>query len=86
MIEVERAGYYRWWLDRGYAGTMEYLHKHVTKRTNASELLPGARSVVVCAMNYNQPPPNRAATVRERSELPAKSEERRVKNGPSITV
>ena len=24
---VDRADYYRWWLDHGYAATMEYLHR-----------------------------------------------------------
>ncbi len=43
------------WLERGYAGEMRYLHN--PKRQSPERVLPGARSVVVCAMNYNTPLP-----------------------------
>lgn len=66
---------------------MEYLHRHVTKHTDATELLPGARSIIVCAQSYNQQAPNRAATVREREireefgeRREERSEERRAKS------
>ena len=36
---------------------MDYLHRHVEKRVNASALLPGARTVIVFALSYNQRPP-----------------------------
>ena len=39
------------WLDRGYAGEMLYLHD--ARRTSAQDVLPGTRSVIVCALNYN---------------------------------
>jgi epoxyqueuosine reductase len=39
------------WLARGYAGEMRYLHN--PKRTSPSLALQGARSVIVCALNYN---------------------------------
>lgn len=39
------------WLARGYAGEMRYLHD--PRRLAADDALPGARSVIVCAMNYN---------------------------------
>ena len=54
---LARSPYYRQWLSRGWAGGMEYLHRYVDKRLDASALLPGARSVIVCALNYCQPPP-----------------------------
>jgi epoxyqueuosine reductase len=54
---VDRAAYLRSWLSAGQAGTMEYLRRHVSERTDASVLLPGAKSVVVCALNYHQPAP-----------------------------
>ena len=39
------------WLARGYAGEMRYLHD---PRRNAPEkVVQGARSVIVCALNYN---------------------------------
>lgn len=39
------------WLDRGYAGEMAYLHD--ARRADPSQLMPGLRSVIVCALNYN---------------------------------
>jgi epoxyqueuosine reductase len=39
------------WLDRGYAGTMRYLHD--PRRADPARALPEAQSVVVCAVNYN---------------------------------
>ena len=54
---IDRAAYYRRWLAAGYAGKMEYLHRYVDQRTDASVLLPGAKSVIVCALSYHQPVP-----------------------------
>jgi epoxyqueuosine reductase len=45
--------FYPEWLARGYAGEMQYLEKQTPGRMNAETILPGARSVIVCAMNYN---------------------------------
>jgi epoxyqueuosine reductase len=39
------------WLARGYAGDMGYLHD--TRRRSPSQAVPGAHSVIVCALNYN---------------------------------
>ena len=39
------------WLDRGYAGEMRYLHD--PRRQSPSLAMQGARSVIVCALNYN---------------------------------
>jgi len=46
------------WLRRGYAGEMKYLHDG--RRADPRRILEGARSLIVVAMNYNAPPPNRA--------------------------
>jgi epoxyqueuosine reductase len=43
------------WLARGYAGEMRYLHD--PRRRTPQAVLPGARSVIVCALNYNTPFP-----------------------------
>jgi len=43
------------WLARGYAGEMKYLHD--PRRTNPHSVMSGLRSVIVCAINYNSPPP-----------------------------
>jgi epoxyqueuosine reductase len=39
------------WLERGYAGEMRYLHD--PRRKSPEDVLPAARSVIVCALNYN---------------------------------
>src|ERR1700758_1099593 len=39
------------WLARGFAGEMNYLSD--PRRRNAQGALPGLRSVIVCALNYN---------------------------------
>lgn len=45
--------FYPKWLDSGYAGEMRYLERQKSARMDPQSLLPGARSVIVCAMNYN---------------------------------
>lgn len=51
------------WLARGHAGEMKYLHD--SRRESVSAAMPGAKSVIVCAMNYNtaQPYSTEAAAV-----------------------
>ncbi len=39
------------WLARGYAGEMKYLQD--PRRSDPSSIMPGIRSVIVCALNYN---------------------------------
>jgi len=43
----------RAWLDRGYAGEMDYLHRTADKRTDVRNVVPGARSVIVTGTVYN---------------------------------
>lgn len=43
------------WLARGYAGEMKYLHD--PRRADPRSVLPGARSVIVAAMNYQSAQP-----------------------------
>jgi epoxyqueuosine reductase len=43
------------WLARGYAGQMKYLHD--AHRADPLQALPEARSVIVCAVNYNTEQP-----------------------------
>jgi epoxyqueuosine reductase len=43
------------WLARGYAGEMKYLSD--TRRKDPESVLPGIRSVIVCALNYNADQP-----------------------------
>ena len=44
------------WLARGNAGELAYLHD--PRRASHEKLLPGARSVIVCGLNYNPPAPH----------------------------
>jgi len=39
------------WLARGHAGEMQYLSN--PRRLDPAQVLPGARSLIVCALNYN---------------------------------
>jgi epoxyqueuosine reductase len=39
------------WLDRGYAGEMKYLAD--PRRVDPRDSMPGVRSLIVCALNYN---------------------------------
>ena len=39
------------WLAKGYAGEMKYLSD--ARRTDPESVMPGIRSVIVCALNYN---------------------------------
>ena len=43
------------WLTRGYAGDMRYLHDE--RRHSPTRVVQGARSVIVCALNYNTSQP-----------------------------
>jgi len=43
---------FRDWLDRGYAGEMEYMSRHAAARRDPSSILSDVRSVIVVGMNY----------------------------------
>jgi epoxyqueuosine reductase len=45
--------YLRQWLDDGRAGTMDWLAQNFEKRSDPSAYLPGCKSVVCVALNYN---------------------------------
>ncbi|MBI3089792.1 MAG: tRNA epoxyqueuosine(34) reductase QueG [Candidatus Tectomicrobia bacterium] len=44
---------YAAWVALGYAGKMAYLQRQPERRADVRALLPSARSVVVCGMNYH---------------------------------
>jgi epoxyqueuosine reductase len=46
-------GFFREWIDRGYAGEMGYLARSADKRTDVRAVLPSARTVIVTATVYN---------------------------------
>ena len=49
--------FYPEWLRRGYAGEMGYLERHAEDRIDPTRLLAGARTVIVCALNYETDQP-----------------------------
>jgi epoxyqueuosine reductase len=51
---VEADGFERFllWLDRGYAGAMDYLHRQAPRRRHPDSILPGVRSVLMLGMEY----------------------------------
>ena len=49
--------FYEKWLAAGYAGDMQYLSRTGERRMDLQKVLPGARSVVVCGLNYDTPYP-----------------------------
>ena len=48
------AGEFRDWLKEGAAGQMSYMERGEEKRRDPQKVLPGARSIVVLALNYFQ--------------------------------
>ena len=51
------SSYYPRWLEAGYAGEMNYLHKNVDKRIDSRKLEPWAKSIICTALNYNTDAP-----------------------------
>jgi len=45
------------WLDRGFGGTMTYLHRSARKRADVRHVVPSARSVIVTGTLYNSDRP-----------------------------
>ncbi|MCP4251111.1 MAG: tRNA epoxyqueuosine(34) reductase QueG [bacterium] len=56
---VPRADYLRDWVAHGRGGRMDYLARNLDVRTDPRRLLDDARSVIVVALNYEQPTPSR---------------------------
>ena len=48
---------YEDWLDLGRHGDMEYLRRHLDRKRNPELLLPGAKSWIVCLLNYDTQEP-----------------------------
>ena len=51
----EELAHYSEWLERGYAGEMDYLRD--ARRADPRQVLDGARSLIVVALNYNSAQP-----------------------------
>lgn len=48
----EHEGYLQKWLDAGYAGSMDYMARHGSKRSRPAELVPGTCRVLSVRMDY----------------------------------
>ena len=48
---------YKEWLSMGHAGKMHYLECRVERREDVRNILPGAKSVITCGLNYNTEAP-----------------------------
>ncbi len=61
---------FRAWLDKGYAGEMDYMSRQAEARRHPASILPAVRSVVMVGMNYkpnldtNEPPPGQGRIAR----------------------
>ncbi len=62
------AAEFRAWLAAGRAGEMAWLERNEHRRTDPQQVLPGARSVIVLAMNYWQPEKMQDAGLRMQDE------------------
>jgi len=56
----EEGAHLREWLDRGYHASMAWMARNTERRTDPRNILPGARSVVVVALNYYDDTPRPA--------------------------
>ncbi|HMO25277.1 MAG TPA: tRNA epoxyqueuosine(34) reductase QueG, partial [Tepidisphaeraceae bacterium] len=45
----------RAWLEAGFAGEMDYMHRRLDERTDPARYLEGARSILCVAVNYHFP-------------------------------
>jgi epoxyqueuosine reductase len=52
------AAFYSAWLESGYAGKMHYLERQKAARLQPASVLPAAKCVIVCGMNYNTAQPS----------------------------
>jgi epoxyqueuosine reductase len=59
------------WLARGYAGEMKYLSD--ARRSDPHSILPGVRSVIVCALSYNTGHARTEQAFEDRDDVPEMS-------------
>ena len=53
-----KADYFKKWIADGMHGEMEWMAKDTERRTEATRILPEARSIIVVGLNYYQLQPN----------------------------
>ena len=52
---AEHAAHLERWIDQGFHGDMDYMHRHGSKRTRPDELVPGTVRVISVRMDYFPP-------------------------------
>jgi epoxyqueuosine reductase len=52
---AENEHYFREWLSAGYGADLGYLERNIDKRFDVAQLFEGAKSIIVCAVNYKSP-------------------------------
>ena len=52
---LKGAEFYARWVALGYAGQMDYLKRHLDKREDPRQMVPGARTAICLGMDYYQP-------------------------------
>jgi epoxyqueuosine reductase len=52
-IDLEQVKIFQSWLESGCAGQMSYMHNNFDKRTNPSQLVENAQSIIIVGLNYN---------------------------------
>src|SRR5580658_7017121 len=58
FLSAADATFFGQWVDRGFAGEMNYLKdERAVKRQDPALVLPGARSAICAALNYNAAAP-----------------------------
>ena len=58
------------WLNRGFAGDMEYMHRHGNARQHPSSILPDVRTVIMVGMNYFPGPVGQISNLMRTEEPP----------------
>lgn len=56
------------WVKKGYHGTMDYLHRHGSKRTHPEELVPGTLRIITVRMDYLPADPQMTATLQNKTK------------------
>ena len=52
QVSEERRAFFDWWLSQGFAAGMQFLSRQRERRQSLENILPGAKSVVVCALRF----------------------------------
>ncbi len=51
-ISCDHFSHYKNWIKHGLYGTMAYMAKNINKRESLNNILPGAKSIISCGLNY----------------------------------